>query len=220
MDLSQDYVLGDEVSLSDDDINLNANIKQEINNRPEALMLEENINIKRAEVDVARSRFMPNIAASGNYILSNPNLFNGFDKSFSGMFTVGVGITVPVFHFGDRVHTLRAAKHQLRIAEITKEETMEKLELQANMKQNSRNEASKQSAMAENNMLHAEENLRTAQIGFEEGVISTSDLMQAQTAWVSAKSEVIDAKINMVLTELYLNQSLGKVKVPQIDRKK
>ena len=69
-------------------------------------------------------------------------------------------------------------------------------------------------------MLHAEENLRTAQIGFEEGVISTSDLMQAQTAWVSAKSEVIDAKINMVLTELYLNQSLGKVKVSQIDRKK
>lgn len=218
MELSQDYVLEDEVNLDNTDLVAANNIKQDVNSRPEALLLEENIKIKQAEVDIARSRFMPNIVASGNYILSNPNVFNGFDKSFSGMFSIGVGVTVPIFHFGDRVHTLSAAKHNLRIAELTKEEALEKMELQANMKQNSRNEATKQSTMANNNMLHAEENLRMAQIGFEEGVISTSDLMQAQTAWVSAKSEVIDAKINVVLTELYLNQSLGKVSVPQIDR--
>ena len=219
MDLSQDYSLEDIISTVNDDLSVSPNIKQDINNRPEALLLEENIKIKRAEVDIARSRFMPNIIASGNYILSNPNLFNGFDKSFSGMFSVGIGVTVPIFHFGDRIHTLSAAKHNLRIAELTKEEALEKMELQANMKRNSKNEAAKQSTLANNNMLHAEENLRMAQAGFEEGVVSASDLMQAQTAWVSAKSEIIDAKINLALTELYFNQALGKVNVPQIDRK-
>ncbi len=219
MDMSaQDYVLEDEVALNNEMADRIDDIKQEINNRPEALMLQENVKLKQLEVDLARSRFMPNIVASGNYVVSNPNLFNGFDKSFNGMFSIGVGITVPIFHFGDRIHTLNAAKHHLRVAEIERENMMEKLELQATMKQNSRNEANKQSTIATNNMLNAEENLRTAQLGFEEGIISASDLMAAQTAWVSAKSEVIDAKINLAMTDLYLNQSLGKVKIPQIDR--
>ncbi len=215
---NNDYVLEDEINIETCDLIRTDSIRQQINNRPEALMLDENISIAKTQLDIARSRFLPNVVATGNYVLSNPNLFNGFDKSFNGMFTIGIGVTMPIFHFGERIHTLKVAKHQLRIAELTKEEAMEKLELQANMKQNSRNEAVKQHSMANNNMLHAEENLRTAQLGFDEGVISTSDLMQAQTAWVGAKSEMIDAKINLMLTELYLNQSLGKVKVPKIER--
>lgn len=218
MDLNADYTLQDAIEVTDLDVVKVDNIKTEITNRPEALMLEQSVNVAKAEVDIARSRFMPNIVATGNYVFSNPNMFNGVDKSFNGMFTIGVGVTMPIFHFGDRVHTLKAAKHNLRIAELKRDDTMEKLELQANLKQNSRNEAIKQSTIANNNMLQAEENLRNAQLGFNEGVISTNDLMQAQTAWVSAKSEVIDAKINLVLNDLYLNQSLGKVKVPQIDR--
>ncbi len=215
---NNDYVLEDEINIETCDLIRTDSIRQQINNRPEALMLDENISIAKTQLDIARSRFLPNVVATGNYVLSNPNLFNGFDKSFNGMFTIGIGVTMPIFHFGERIHTLKVAKHQLRIAELTKEEAIEKLELQANMKQNSRNEAVKQHSMANNNMLHAEENLRTAQLGFNEGVISTSDLMQAQTAWVGAKSEMIDAKINLMLTELYLNQSLGKVKVPKIER--
>jgi len=218
LDINEDYTLQDAIEIDNTNEVKIANIKQEIYNRPEALMLEQSVNIAKAEVDIARSRFMPNIVANGSYVFSNPNTFNGFEKSFSGMFTIGVGVTMPIFHFGDRIHTLSAAKHNLRIAELKKEDLLEKLELQANMKQNSRNEAVKQSTIADNNMLQAVENLRMAQLGFEQGVISTNDLMQAQTAWVSAKSEVIDAKINLVLTDLYLNQSLGKVKVPQIDR--
>ncbi|MBQ7984002.1 MAG: TolC family protein, partial [Bacteroidales bacterium] len=207
MDFEQDYVLDGEIQTDNQNIDLDPDFKRDVALRPEAQMLDWNVKIAQSQVDIARSRFMPNIIASGNYVVSNPNLFNGFDKSFSGMLTFSVGVSVPVFHFGDRLHTLRAAKHNLRIAELTKEESLEKMQLQANMKRNSLTEAVKQNTMAANNLLHAEENMRQAQSGFEEGVISTSDLMAAQTSWVSAKSDVIDAKINMMLNELYLNQS-------------
>ena len=98
---------------------------------------------------------------------------------------------------------------------MERDEVLEKLELQANMTQFKRNESFKQSVLAKNNLENAEENLRYAELSFEEGVISTSDLMEAQTAWVSAKSENIDAEINTMLTKLYLEQSLGKIKVKQ-----
>ena len=59
------------------------------------------------------------------------------------------------------------------------------------------------------NMEKAEENLRYATLGFREGVIATSNVLEAQTAWLSAQSEKIDAQIDVKLTEIYLKKSLG-----------
>ena len=70
-------------------------------------------------------------------------------------------------------------------------------------------EAEKTLARAHKNCESADENMKTANAGFKEGVIPTSDLLAAQTAWVSAHSEVIDAEINARLTQVYLKKSLG-----------
>ncbi len=218
MDFNTDYTLDDAQEIELENISLTSDsITNDVSQRPETQLLQQNILLAQQEVNIARSRFMPNIVAQGNYLMSNPNSFNGYKKEFSGMFSIGIAVTIPIFHFGDRIHTLNMAKHNLRIAELTKEESVEKMRLQASMKQNTQNESIKQSTMANNNMLKAEENLRQAQLGFDEGVLSTSDLMEAQTSWVSAKSEVIDARINMMLAKLYLNQTLGKIQVPKVD---
>ena len=51
--------------------------------------------------------------------------------------------------------------------------------------------------MSSKNMEKAEENLRYATLGFKEGVIATSNVLEAQTAWLSAHSEKIDAQIDV-----------------------
>ena len=66
--------------------------------------------------------------------------------------------------------------------------------------------------MATKNMEKADENLRYATLGFKEGVIATSNVLEAQTAWLSAQSEKIDAQIDVKLTEIYLKKSLGTLK--------
>ena len=38
---------------------------------------------------------------------------------------------------------------------------------------------------------------------------SSSDLMAAQTVWLQAKGEVLDAEIEIEMSRLYLNQALG-----------
>lgn len=53
--------------------------------------------------------------------------------------------------------------------------------------------------------------MRRANFGFEEGVIPALNLMEAQTAWVSARSSLIDAQIEVKLTEVYLSKALGKL---------
>ena len=74
------------------------------------------------------------------------------------------------------------------------------------------NEANKKLAMTQKNQEKAEENLRFANLGFKEGVIPTSNVLEAQTAWLAAQSDRIDAQIDVKLTEVYLSKSLGTLK--------
>ena len=71
------------------------------------------------------------------------------------------------------------------------------------------NEANKKLIASTRNMESAEENLRHANLGFEEGVIPALNLMEAQTAWVAARSSLIDSQIEVKLTEVYLKKALG-----------
>lgn len=70
-------------------------------------------------------------------------------------------------------------------------------------------EAYKRLAMARSDIRHADENLRTANLGFKEGVISTTAVMEAQTAWLQAQSQQIDAEIDVRLSQTDLQKALG-----------
>ena len=70
-------------------------------------------------------------------------------------------------------------------------------------------ESDKRLTMAERNLERAEENLRYANLGFQEGVITVSKVLEAQTAWMSARSERLDAKIDVQLSDVNLRRVLG-----------
>lgn len=85
----------------------------------------------------------------------------------------------------------------------------EKIELQVNQAAYKAQEAVKTYQATESNLAKAQDNLRTATLGFREGVITTSDVMAAQTAWLKANSENIDALIDVQLCDVYLSKVLG-----------
>ena len=70
-------------------------------------------------------------------------------------------------------------------------------------------EAVKTYNMTLTNLAKADENLRTAEIAFKEGVATTDIVMAAQTAWLKAHSENIDAAIDVKLCRVYLSKVLG-----------
>ena len=191
-------------------------IDQALSNRPEIKQLTQVENMAKANEKMMLSRFMPNIVLSGNYLVTNPNSYNGYKNEFGGMFSVGVVANIPLFHFGDRIHTLNAAKSQHRIATLELEETKEKMQLQIKQSSYKVAESLKKKVSTQHNIDQAEENLRYATEGFDAGVITSTDLLGAQTAWLSAKSEAIDANIDVKLCNLYLAKSLGTLNAPAL----
>ena len=192
--------------------NVEKHVETAYENRPEIRGLELASDIYKQKVNVVRSEYLPSVALLGNYIVSNPSVMNGFEKKFKGMWNVGVMVSIPIFHWGEGSYKVKAAKADARAAQLQLDEVKEKIELQVNQSSFKVNEAAKKLAMAEKNLDKADENLRYANLGFREGVIPTSNVLEAQTAWLSAQSEKIDAQIDVKLTDVYLKKSLGILK--------
>ena len=178
-------------------------------NRTEIKSLELATKIYKKQEKIALADFMPNVALTANYLWTNPNLFDGFEKKFDGMWNVGVVLKIPL-NFGSNSAKLNVAKANTRIKEYELADAKDKITLQVNQETYKLNEANKKLTAAKKNTEKADENLRYANVGFEEGVISASDAMAAHTAWISAHSELIDAQIDVMLGKVYLNKALGR----------
>ena len=187
----------------------NYNMKDVYSRRQDIQSLELAIKIYEQKQKVALSSMLPNVAVIGMYSFSNPNMFNGFKKEFAGAFSVGAMVTIPLWHWGGNYNKYRAAKSETTIQRLELENAMEKVELQVNQAAFKAQEAVKTYNMTQKNLEKAAENLRQAQLGFKEGMLTTDNVMEAQTAWLKANSEEIDASIDVRLCNVYLSKVLG-----------
>lgn len=194
------------------DTYIEGNVNTALSNREELKSLELASKIYRQKVNVTRSEFLPSVGLTATYLVTNPSLVNGFEKKMRGMWGVGMMVKIPVFHWGEGIYKVKAAKAEANIAQYKLDDVKEKVELQVTQATYKVNEATKKLAMAEKNMAKADENLRYANLGFQEGIIPTSNVLEAQTAWLSAQSGKIDAQIDVKMSEIYLNKSMGTLK--------
>lgn len=199
----------DEKTLPITEKQITADVATALANRSELRSLDLATKIYKQKVNVTRADYLPSVALTGNYLITNPSLLNGFENKFRGMWSFGVVVKIPIWNWGEGFYKVKAAKAEANIAKYQLVDIKEKIELQVNQAAFKVNEANKKLEKASKNLEKADENLRYANLGFEEGVIPTSNLLEAQTAWVSAQSEKIDAQIDVKLTDIYLQKSLG-----------
>lgn len=177
--------------------------------RPEVQMLEDAVDISRQTTRLTRAAYLPHVALTGGYLISNPNVFNGFERKFSGVWNVGVMVQIPVWNWFEGTYKVRASKLATSMAMMELSDVREKINLQVAQGQFKLREAAKRYRMAKENMKSAEENLRCANLGFKEGVMDITDVMAAQTAWQMAQSQKIDAEVAVKLSQVNLKKALG-----------
>ena len=181
-----------------------------IGNRAELKMLENTVDMSRQATKLVRAAYLPQVALTGGYLITNPSLYNGFERKFSGVWNVGVVVRIPVWNWFEGTYKIRASKTATSIAQLELDDAREKVELQVSQSSFKVAEAGKKLAMAKKNTERADENLRCANLGFKEGVMDVADVMAAQTAWLQARSQKIDADIEVKLTQTNLKKVLGE----------
>ena len=177
--------------------------------RPEIQLLEHAIGISEQTTRLVRAAYLPHVALTGGYLISTPNVFNGFERKFAGVWNVGVLVQIPVWNWFDGSYKVRASKTATAIATMQLSDVRQKVGLQIAQSQFKLKEAVKKYHMATQNMKSAEENLRCANMGFKEGVMEVTDVMTAQTAWQMAQSQKIDAEVGVKLSQVNVKKALG-----------
>ena len=211
LDLNTEIVLADE-TLSDipvPQMGAAKDFDQIYADRPEIKSLDLASKIYDGKVRVARADMMPKIALMAGYSVTNPNLKNGFQKDWGGFFNAGVMVNIPIFHGFEALSKTRKAKAEATLYRTQLEDAKNLINLQVTQLRKQEGEAFEKLTMAQNNLASAEENLRTATVGFEEGVIETNIALAAQTAWLKAHSEYIDAGIELQMLAANLNKAEG-----------
>lgn len=179
--------------------------------RQDLEMVRQTINIMEGKEKLALGEMLPKIAVVGAYAFSNPNVIDGFRKRFGGGFNIGATLTVPIWHWGGDYRRYKAARSTTSAQRYLLADLEEKVSLQVSQARFKLEEAGKTYEMTELNLTKADENLSQAQIGFKEGMLTTNDVLMAQTAWLAANSENIDAGINVRLCRTYLQKVEGNL---------
>ena len=210
--VGEDITLDDEAETDDMPAYsaVDANLDDALENRAELKMLENAVDISRQTTKLVRSAYLPQVALTGGYLVTNPSLYNGFERKFSGIWNIGVMVRIPVWNWFESTYKIRASKTATSIAQLELDDAREKVELQVSQSSFKVAEANKKLALAEKSTEQADENLRCANLGFKEGVMDVTDVMAAQTAWLQARSQKIDADIDVRLTMTNLRKVLGE----------
>ena len=177
--------------------------------RPEVASLQLAVDIYKKKEKIALSEYLPKVAFMANWVWTAPSFYDGISTKLSGMWSVGVGVQAPIFHWGASRKSLRHAKSQTNIMRFQLQEAKEKIELQVSQAEFKMKEVERKLSMARKNMERAEENLRFANLGFQEGTIPVLNVLEAQTAWLTANSDWIDARIDARLCKVYLEKAYG-----------
>lgn len=185
-------------------------IEEVYQKRSEIKSLEVAKALYDQKVTIARADMLPTVALIGNYIGMNPSLYDGIEAKFGWQWNVGVMVNVPLFHFGANYYKMKAAKSEALVQELKLEDSKEKINLQVNQYGFKQAEAMRKMEVAQENLTEANENLRMAELSFKAGVLTTSDLLAAQTAWLGAQSDKIDAEIEAKINAIYLDKSTGE----------
>ncbi len=177
--------------------------------RPELRLLQNAVDMSKQNTKLLRSLYLPHVLLTAGYSVSNPNLFNGFQKRFTDLWNIGVTVQVPVWTWGENKYKIRASRTATSIAQLEMDDVRKKIDLEIEQNRLRLKDANKQLATSHKNMAAAEENLRCANVGFKEGVMTVTEVMAAQTTWQTSRMAIIDAEISVKLAQAGLQKALG-----------
>ena len=184
----------------------------DITSRPEYSLLNKQVDIAKQKVKLSRSELLPQVGIRGSYDYIHGLKVNEqtlFDK---GSYSVMLNITVPIFHFGERMNKVRAAKAQLEQARIEQADLNEMMLLELTQAVNNLDEAKLEADLADRSLEQADENRRISKGEYDAGLEPLSDHLEAQALWQQAYETKVDAHFMLYLNYVKYLKATGALK--------
>lgn len=197
-------------------------LASDISSRPELHLLEKQVAAGKEQIRMARADMLPTIGLSvgyfyyGNIKLNGITDVGGTMTHFSQEFRDGMGmamlsVKIPIFHWGENRKKVRKAQYELRNTELDLQKNTKLLNIEVQQAIRNVQDGYRLILTAEKGLRQAEENLRVMRNRYTASMSPLTDLLNAQSQWQQAESNLIEAQTQYKIYETEYLRSVGKL---------
>ena len=184
----------------------------DISARPEYGILDKQTEMAKQQVRLSRSELLPQVGVRGSYDYIHGLKVNGQTMFDKGNFSVMLNVSVPLFHFGERINKVRAAKMKLEQTRNEQADMNEQMLLELTQAVNNLDESRLEAALADRSLEQADENRRVSRGEYEAGLEPLSDHLEAQALWQQAYETKVDAHFRLYLSYVKYLKASGRLR--------
>ena len=162
--------------------------------RPDVKAAQQGVDVAEYGVQITQAAYNPSLSAgvSGTWQTYSPN--HSAKTYWDGALVVG--LSVPIFHWGERRHAVAAARRGVELQEIHLEELHEDISLQEADGWSALLSSYSQMQSSLRNVEIASRNLAISTYSYQEGQATVLDVLQAQISWIQIYTNAITARYN------------------------
>jgi outer membrane protein TolC len=166
----------------------------------------------RAQAAVARGGRLPDLSFVSRYVYARPNPYTFTEQTtFRGTWEAGVSVRWSLFQGGAQLARESEAAARLRGAEARLQEAREMAAVDVARHYLEAQRAREAVEVAALNVEQAAEGLRVTREQFEEGVVLSSQVLEAERAYREAQARAARAGADLGLGQAALRHALGRV---------
>lgn len=194
-----------------------------IETRPDLQMSMKNIEAKKLDVKMTLSDYLPTVGmqigwnAFGNLKMTSYTPLP--DGSIYPMtqtidyrgFVGAISVSIPLFHWGEGYKKVKKAKVEVENASLSFERNRKLMELQAHQTYNNYIDGYDLIATAIKALDEAQKNLDAITEQYQVGLLTLTDLLEAQSQWHTSYANLIEAKTQYKINEVEYLRSTGRL---------
>ena len=191
--------------------------------RPELALLEKQVEAGEQQVKVARGDVLPQIGLSAGYLYYGNVKLKGMNYDaggnaipFTQKFDDGLGLVMasvsfPLFHWGEGLKKVKKAKLDLENARLDLQKNRRLLSIEARQAIQNVTDGYRMVETVELASRQADENLRVMQNRYRNALCTLTDLLDAQSQWQQAQSNLIEAQTQYKIYETEYLKAVGRL---------
>jgi len=197
--------LSEELNWKREEINFEEVMEYAFLYRADIKVLDLEEEVATINLDNARANKSPSLNLSGGYDASDDKL-----KISDGVWSAALTLSYNLFDGGANNSKVEQARKELEKYKVQRDELENNIELEIRTQILNLSESEESIKLMGLTLKEAEDNLSQTELKYQKGIVTSYDVLGAQTTYQEVQTDYYEAIYNYNVTLAYLDQAMGK----------
>jgi len=196
---------------------------EDITARPDLMLLQQQVKAKQVALKATRANYLPTVALVGRYTYYDNLKLKGAIRNLDGTpITIShtfsndnpmamLNVSVPLFHWGAELKKVKKAKIDVENARLQLQQGERGMHVEVRRAVQNLTDSEQMVKTATLSQQQADENLRSMRLRYDTQMATMTDLLDAQSQWQQAHSNLIEAQTQRRICETEYLRVTGKL---------